>query len=139
MAFYQNYPYQRYGRNARKGGWLVLTKSVFYVFSFSEVMPMRIFASSDLQRNPAEIQKAALMEPVFLSYHDTPRYVMMSLEEYVRLKGASIVAAPESFPESVIARIREIADSHPEIEHEIGGGLAALLNEPEGGGGYRPR
>jgi hypothetical protein len=102
-------------------------------------MSMRIFASSDLQRNPAEIQKAALMEPVFLSYHDSPRYVMMSLEEYVRLKGASIVAVPESFPESVLARIREIADSHPEIEHEIGGGLAALLNEPEGGGGYRPR
>jgi hypothetical protein len=100
---------------------------------------MRIFASSDLQRNPAEIQKAALTEPVFLSYHDKPRYVMMSLEEYVRLKGATIVATPESFPESVLARIRDIADSHPEIEHEIGGGLAALLDQPEGSGGFRPR
>jgi hypothetical protein len=100
---------------------------------------MRIFASSDLQRNPAEIQKAALTEPVFLSYHDKPRYVMMSLEEYVRLKGATIVATPESFPESVLARIRDIADSHPEIEHEIGGGLAAQLDRPEGSGGFRPR
>jgi hypothetical protein len=100
---------------------------------------MRVFASSDLQRNPAEIQKAALMGPVFLSYHDKPRYVMMSLEEYVRLKGATIVATPESFPESVLARIREIADSHPEIEHEIGGGLAALLDHPETSGGVRPR
>ena len=62
----------------------------------------------------------------------------MSIEKYVRLKGASIVAAPESFPESVIARIRKIADGHPEIEHEIGGGLAALLSEPKGGGGFRP-
>ena|ERR1700730_8049060 len=96
---------------------------------------MRVFASSDLQRNPAEIQKAALMEPVFLSYHDKPRYVMMSLEEYVRLKGATIVAAPES----VLARIREIADSDPEIEHEIGGGLAALLDQPETSGGFKPR
>ena len=93
---------------------------------------MRVFASSDLQRNPAEIQKAALMEPVFLSYHDKPRYVMMSLEEYVRLKGATIAAAPESVPESVLARIREIADSHPEIEHEIGGGLAALNGDGNG-------
>jgi hypothetical protein len=63
---------------------------------------MKVFASSELQRNPAEIQKAALMEPVFLSDHDKPRYVMMSLEEYVRLKGASVVATPESFPESVM-------------------------------------
>jgi hypothetical protein len=105
---------------------------------------MKVFASSELQRNPAEIQRAALMEPVFLSYHDKPRYVMMSLEEYVRLKGASIVATPDSFPESVIARIREIADSHPEIAHpeiahEVGGGLAALLDEPERTGGFRPR
>ena len=100
---------------------------------------MKIFASSELQRNPAEIQRAALMEPIFLSYHDKPRYVMMSLEEYVRLKGASIVAAPESFPESVIARIKEIADSHPEIAHEVGGGLAALPDEPERTGGFRSR
>jgi hypothetical protein len=64
---------------------------------------MKVFASSELQRNPAKIQKAAPIEPVFLSYHDKPRYVMMSLQEYVRLKGASIVATPESSPESVIA------------------------------------
>jgi hypothetical protein len=66
------------------------------------------------------------------------RYVMMSLEEYVRLKGAAIVATPESFPESVLARIRDIADSHPEIEHEIDGGLAALLEQPESSGGPAP-
>jgi Antitoxin Phd_YefM, type II toxin-antitoxin system len=99
---------------------------------------MRVFASSDLQRNPAEIQKAALIEPVFLSYHDKPRYVMMSLEEYVRLKGATIVATPDSFPKSVLARIREIAENNPDIEVEIGGGLADLL-EPEEAGGLGPR
>jgi hypothetical protein len=100
---------------------------------------MRVFASSDLQRNPAEIQKAALMEPVFLSYHDKPRYVMMSLEEYVKLKGAEIIATPESFPESVLARIREIADSHPEIEVEIAGGLADQIEQSGTAGGFRPR
>lgn len=78
------------------------------------------------------------MEPVFLSYHDKPRYVMMSLEEYVRLKGATVVATPDSFPDSVLARIREIAESHPDIEVEIGGGLADLL-EPDNAGGFRPR
>ncbi len=100
---------------------------------------MRVFASSDLQRNPAEVQKAALMEPVFLSYHDKPRYVMMSLEEYVRLKGVEIVAAPEAFPESVIERIRQIADSHPEIDVEIGGGLADEIEQSETSRGFRPR
>lgn len=88
---------------------------------------MKVFASSDLQRNPSEIQKAALLEPVFLSYHDKPRYVMMSLEEYVRLKGATIVASPDSFPDSVIERIREIADSYPDMDVEVGGGLAVHL------------
>lgn len=45
------------------------------------------------------------------------------LEEDVRLKGAEIIATPGSFPESVLAGIREIADSHPDIEVEIAGGL----------------
>jgi len=100
---------------------------------------MKVFASSDLQRSPAEVQKAALMEPVFLSYHHKPRYVMMSLEEYVRLKGAEIIATPESFLESVLERIREIADSHPEIEVEIAGGLADEIAQSGTSRGFRPR
>jgi predicted XRE-type DNA-binding protein len=36
---------------------------------------------------------------------------------------AEILAVPESIPESAMARIREIADSHPDIEVELGGGL----------------
>ena len=64
---------------------------------------------------------------------------MMSLEEYVGSKGASIVATAESLPESVIARIKEIADGHPAIAHEVGGGLAGLLDEPERTGGFRSR
>jgi hypothetical protein len=44
-------------------------------------------------------------------------------------KGVEIVAAPESFPESVLERIRETGDSHPEIEVEVGGGLAAATKE----------
>jgi hypothetical protein len=42
------------------------------------------------------------------------------------LKGASIVATPESFSESVIIRVKEIADGDQEIAHEVGGGPAAL-------------
>jgi hypothetical protein len=32
--------------------------------------------------------------------------------------GAEIIASPKSFPESVLERIRGIADSHPEVEVE---------------------
>ena len=85
---------------------------------------MKTFAAADLQRNPAEIQKAALTEPVFLTYHDKPRYVMMSLEEFVRIKGKRVMATPDAFPESVAARLREIANAYPNAEHEIAGGLA---------------
>ena len=54
---------------------------------------MRSFAASELQRNSAEIQKAALMGPVFLTYHDKPRYVMMSLDAFVRMQGKDIARA----------------------------------------------
>ncbi len=40
------------------------------------------------------------------------------------VNGAEIIATSESFPESVLERVREFADSHPEIEVEIAGGLA---------------
>jgi predicted nucleotidyltransferase len=85
---------------------------------------MKTFAAADLQRNPAEIQKAALTEPIFLTYHDKPRYVMMSLEEFVRIKGKRVMATPDAFPESVAARLREIANAYPNAGHEIAGGLA---------------
>src|SRR6185437_14768990 len=49
----------------------------------------------------------------------------------VSVNGAEIIAAPESFPESALERIREIADSHPEIEVEIAGGLADQRREME--------
>jgi hypothetical protein len=93
---------------------------------------MRVFAAAELQRNTSKVQEAALIEPVFLTDYDKPRYVMMSLEEFVKMKGARIVAAPESFPESVMQRIREIAAACPDAEHEIAGGLAAQLDEDAG-------
>jgi hypothetical protein len=70
---------------------------------------MRSFAASELQRNSAEIQEAALMGLVFLTYHDKPRYVMMSLDEFVRIQGKEITARLAGYPQAVAARIRELA------------------------------
>jgi hypothetical protein len=69
---------------------------------------MQFFPASELQRNPAEIQKAALMGPVFLTYHDKPRYVMMSLDEFVRIQGKDITSHLAAYPAIVASRIREL-------------------------------
>jgi hypothetical protein len=87
---------------------------------------MQVFAAADLQRNSSEIQKAALRQPVFLTYHEKPRYVMLSLEDYVRLGGVRLIASPGAIPESVAARIRAIADTNPDQPYELIGGLADL-------------
>lgn len=48
---------------------------------------MQVFRSQDMQRNVAAIQEAALTEPVLITYHDRPRLVLMSMDEYARLRG----------------------------------------------------
>jgi PHD/YefM family antitoxin component YafN of YafNO toxin-antitoxin module len=84
---------------------------------------MHSFAASEFQRNPAEIQKAALMAPVFLTYHDKPRYVMMSLDEFVRIQGPELTAHLANYPRAVAARIRELAsasvDAKPKFEPSV--------------------
>ncbi|MEJ2378967.1 MAG: hypothetical protein P8Y53_09490 [Pseudolabrys sp.] len=77
---------------------------------------MQSFAASQLQRNSAEIQKAALMGPVFLTYHDKPRYVMMSLEEFVRIQGEEIAAHLVAYPPAVAVRVHELAKASGPIE-----------------------
>jgi hypothetical protein len=75
---------------------------------------MQSFPASDLQRNSAEIQKAALMGPVFLTYHDKPRYVMMSLDEFARIQGKDITDRLGIYPATVAARIRELTKTPAE-------------------------
>ncbi len=72
---------------------------------------MHSFPASELQRNSAEIQKAALMGPVFLTYHDKPRYVMMSLDEFVRIQGREARAHLATYPQAVAARVRELTEA----------------------------
>jgi prevent-host-death family protein len=48
---------------------------------------MRIFRAQDMQRQGALMQDAAMLEPILITYHDRPRLVLMSVDEYDRLKG----------------------------------------------------
>lgn len=93
---------------------------------------MRTFPAAELQRNAAEVQRAAMMAPVALSYHDKPRFVMMTLEDYARLTGAKLRAYPEGLPDSVVERLQAIADEHPNEEPELLGDLEGVL----GSGGF---
>lgn len=87
---------------------------------------MLTFGTSDLQRKTAEVQRSALDKPVMLTYHGKPRLVMMSIEEYVRRPGVSLVAGPEALPDSAIERLQALAEAHPEAECVVAGGLASL-------------
>ncbi|HEX9905968.1 MAG TPA: type II toxin-antitoxin system prevent-host-death family antitoxin [Propylenella sp.] len=69
---------------------------------------MQIFRSQDLQRQAAALQEAAMKEPVLITYHDRPRLVLMSMEEYDRLHGrnrrnSSIVRLPDKVADHIEA------------------------------------
>lgn len=48
---------------------------------------MRTFRSQDMQKQAAALQDAAMREPVIITYHDRPRLVVMSVDEFERLGG----------------------------------------------------
>lgn len=50
---------------------------------------MLSFTSADLQRRTGEVQASAGQEPVVLTDYGKPRNVMLSVDEYVRLKKAA--------------------------------------------------
>ena len=54
---------------------------------------MQAFRSQDMQKQAAAVQEAAMKEPVIITYHDRPRLVLMSVEEFDRLRGRPGVAA----------------------------------------------
>lgn len=57
---------------------------------------MRTFRSQDMQKQAAAVQEAAMREPVLITYHDRPRLVVMSMEEFERLGGSAKPAAAEA-------------------------------------------
>lgn len=50
---------------------------------------MKRFTSLDLQQRSGEIQRSALSEPVIITNHGNPRFVMLSGDEFKRLKHAA--------------------------------------------------
>lgn len=50
---------------------------------------MKTYSTSDLVRAIGDVTHAAVAEPVVITHHAKPRYVLMSIEEYERLAKAS--------------------------------------------------
>jgi PHD/YefM family antitoxin component YafN of YafNO toxin-antitoxin module len=69
---------------------------------------MQRFTSLDLQRNTARVQEAALREPVAVSYHGRDRLVIVSIDEFERLKRRDkMVISMEEMPEEFIRALQE--------------------------------
>ena len=95
---------------------------------------MVAFSSLDLQKRTGEIQAAVAREPVVITHHGKPRAVMLSVDEYIRLKeraGEPVPAADvaASFQEAVAdvltAKAVRAAREHGVGHLLIGGGVAA--------------
>jgi prevent-host-death family protein len=56
---------------------------------------MKTYTSLDLQQRTGDIQRAAVAEPVLITSHGSPRMVISSVEEFIRLKQASGEPVPK--------------------------------------------
>jgi len=87
---------------------------------------MQTFSSEDLQRCPADVQQSALVEPTFITFHGRPRLVMMSLDEFERLRGRRhTVLDAANLSDDVLESLQRIADDNPcdDAELKLLGGL----------------
>lgn len=50
-----------------------------------------------MQKQASAVQEAAMKEPVIITYHDRPRLVVMSMEEFDRLRGGPDAADSVQF------------------------------------------
>ncbi len=69
---------------------------------------MAVVTAADLHRRSAEVQRMASRGPVFITHHDTPRYVLLSLEDLVRTGAHQAMMAAAGQPEAVMRRIAEL-------------------------------
>ena len=68
---------------------------------------MRTFSSQDLQQQTGEIQRAAVSGPVLVMSHGKPRSIVMSVDEFRRLKqkAGEVVPTELERPRAVIRRV----------------------------------
>ncbi|MCA3267816.1 MAG: type II toxin-antitoxin system Phd/YefM family antitoxin [Azospirillum sp.] len=104
---------------------------------------MQVFTSEELQRQPADVQQSALVEPAFITFHGKPRLVIMSVDEFDRMRNRQrSVLNSVDIPDEVTAGLQEIAARHPVSIDElglIGGLLDDDTGQTTGSSGMSPR
>jgi prevent-host-death family protein len=86
---------------------------------------MQVFRAQDMQQQAAILQEAAMSEPVIITYHDRPRLVLMSMQEYDRLRGRTrkaggITELPDAVARSIEALASTDQEEAPEPEQAHG-------------------
>ena len=73
---------------------------------------MQTFRSQDMQKQASTLQESAMKEPILITYHDRPRLVLMSIEEYDRIRGRKGMGASEAdLPRGAARQIAMLANS----------------------------
>jgi prevent-host-death family protein len=73
---------------------------------------MLTFRAQDMQKRASQLQEAAMVEPVIITYHDRPRLVVMSMQEYDRLNGRIRTAGSAAkLPDAITSQIESLANS----------------------------
>jgi prevent-host-death family protein len=84
---------------------------------------MLVISSQKLRRRTGEVQIDAAREPVVVTTHGRPRCVLLSVEEYARLKRA----ASEPIPAELASQPSETARSQPDkLGYDLSDVAAAL-------------
>jgi len=50
---------------------------------------MKVFSTADLNKQVGAVTDAALREPVFITHHKRPRFVLMTIDAYERMAAKS--------------------------------------------------
>jgi len=90
---------------------------------------MRTFTTVELLRDLPSVTEAVARGPVAITRHRKPRYVLMAMDDFVRLSGTTGVAEPAD-PRAVYETARLPGD----IRKELMSGLSTTIAELSGDG-----
>jgi prevent-host-death family protein len=78
---------------------------------------MRTFSTADLNKHVGDVTDAARRGPVFITHHRKPRFVLMAIEDYEKMRGTSDrrkAFTLESMPPEVEEGLLALADRYEE-------------------------
>jgi len=103
-----------------------LEASVTSVHGFAgSQQPMKEFSTVELLRDLKTVRRAAAHEPVAITQHRKPRFVLMALEVCERVKSATAVSR----------RVYRVEETPPELAALLSAGLGRLIDGKDEVGG----